>query len=109
MTRRLERMLEDQRLRDAARALVEADVEHLKTDLRVRGLGARALDRIAEGASDVYDEAVDVAEDHKGVLTALIAAVFIWFARNPILSLFDRDEDDAEPDEEDAMYNAEHG
>ena len=33
-----------------------------------------ALDRVREGATDLYDEALDVAEDNKGALAALIAA-----------------------------------
>ncbi len=102
MTRRREQMIDDMHLRNSARALVEADVEHLKSELRSKGLGARALDRIVEGASDVYDEAVDVADDHKGVLTALVAAVFIWFARHPILSLFGHDEDQGDDEDDDA-------
>lgn len=92
------RMLEDRHLRNSAKALVEADIAHIKSDLAERGLGARAADRIADGASEVYDEAVEVASDNKGALAALIAALVLWFARNPILdALFVSDDDD--PDE----------
>ena len=92
------RMLEDRHLRNSAKALVEADIAHIKIDLAERGLGARAADRIADGASEVYDEAVEVASDNKGALAALIAALVLWFARNPILdALFVSDDDD--PDE----------
>lgn len=87
MTWRRERMLEDRHMRDAARALVDADVKNLRADLSVRSIGERALDRITTGASDVYDEAVDVAADHKGALAAIVAALVLWFARNPILEL----------------------
>ena len=92
------RMLEDRHLRNSAKALVEADIAHIKSDLAERGLGARAADRIADGASEVYDEAVEVASDNKGALAALIAALVLWFARNPILdALIASDNDD--PDE----------
>jgi|GEM_PF-424369 len=92
------RMLEDRHLRNSAKALVEADIAHIKSDLAERGVGARAADRIADGASEVYDEAVEVASDNKGALAALIAALVLWFARNPILdALFASDDDD--PDE----------
>lgn len=98
MSGREDRMREDRRLRDAARALVLADVAHLKADLAHRSVGARAADRISSGASDVYDEAVDVARDHKGALAAILAALVVWFTRNPIMdALFgdsDADEDD---------------
>ncbi len=104
MTRR-ERMLEDRYLRDSARALVEADVEHVKTDLARKGLAARTFDTVKDGAVDLYEEAIDVAKDNKGALAALIAAVVVWFARNPLLDLFglgeedDASEDDAGPAE----------
>jgi hypothetical protein len=88
------RMIEDRRLRDAALALVKADFAHLQHDLTTRSLGARFLDRISEGATDVFEEAVDVAENNRGVLATLLAAVLLWFARNPILALFERDEEE---------------
>lgn len=84
MTSRSEQLLHDRHLRDAARALVSADIDNLRADLSIRGLGERAIDRIVSGASDVYDEALDVAADNKGALAAIIAAVVLWFARNPI-------------------------
>lgn len=96
MTARLERMLEDRHLRDAARALVEADVKNLRADLSVKGIGERAVDRITDGASEVYDEAIEVAADHKGALAAIVAALVLWFARHPILeALFGEDEEPA--------------
>lgn len=85
MTPRRLQMLEDRHLRNSARQLVKADIEHLKADLNRRSLPERAVDRIAEGASDVYDEAVEVAADNKGALAAILAALALWFARNPIL------------------------
>lgn len=80
-----EQVIEDMHLRDAARALVEADVENLRADLRIKGVGERAVDRITDGASDVYEEAIEVASDHKGALAAIVAALVLWFARHPIL------------------------
>lgn len=92
-------MLEDRYLRDSARALVEADVAHLKADLAHKGVGARIADRAKEGATDLYDEAVDMAGDNKGAIAALLGAVVLWLARNPILSMFGWG-DQAEEDEE---------
>ena len=102
MTDRRIRMLEDRYLRDSARALVEADVEHLKADFAHKGVAERAFDRIREGAGDLYDEAVDAAEDNKGALAALIAAILVWLARNPILEMLglSGDEEGEEPDEQ---------
>ena len=95
ITRR--QVLEDRHIRDAARALVEADLKNLRADLAVKGIGERAMDRITEGASDVYEEAIEVAADNKGALAALVAAVVLWFARHPILeALFGKDEAEAD-------------
>ena len=93
MNRSREQLLEDRHMRDAARALVEADLENLRADLALKGLGERAVDRIAGGASEVYEEAIEVAADHKGALAAIVAALLLWFARHPILeALFGEDE-----------------
>lgn len=101
MTSRRARMIEDRYLRDSAKALMEADLEHLKTGLSQRGLTERALDKVREGAVDIYEEAVEVAEDNKGALAALVAAVIVWFARNPILGLFGLGEEADTSDEHD--------
>ncbi|QZD92838.1 hypothetical protein K3162_01980 [Qipengyuania xiapuensis] len=100
MSDRRARMLEDKYLRDSARALVEADIQHIKADFAHKSLGERAMDRVTEGAMDLYEEAIDVAEDNKGALAALIAAIVVWFARNPLMSLFGLEphEDDDEWD-----------
>ena len=108
------KMIEDKRLRDSARALVTADIENLKSDLAVKSPGARLADRLAEGASDVYDEALDVARDHKGALTAIAAAMILWFARNPVLATLFGDDwaDNAEPEddlEEDWLHSEQVG
>lgn len=100
MSDRRTRMNEDRHLRNSARALVEADIAHIRADLAQRSLGARAADRIADGASEVYDEAVEVAADNKGALAAIVAALVLWFARNPIIdALFGSEADD--PDHHD--------
>jgi len=93
MTDELERQLrEDRMLRDAARALVEADVANLRASLAGRSISSRILDRIGDGAADVLDEAVAAAENNKGVIATLIAAIMLWFARHPIMDLFTDDE-----------------
>ena len=88
------RMIEDRAIRDAAKALVHADYAHLRADFAGKGIGERMLDNVGEGARDVFERAADAAETHRGVLAALIGAVFVWFARNPIMSLFVAEEGD---------------
>lgn len=92
---------EDRALRNAARALLEADVAHLRASLSGKSIGSRIVDRIGEGAEDVFDQAVELAEDHKGVLATLIAAIVLWFARHPIMSLFTGEDDESAERERD--------
>ena len=100
MTDRKTQMLEDKYLRDSAKALFDADVNHLKADLAQKGVGTRLADRAREGAVDIYEEALVMADDHKGALAALVAAIVVWFARHPLLSAIgvEPEEDAAEPD-----------
>jgi hypothetical protein len=97
------RMIEDRHLRDSARALVEADYENLKSGFLQKSLTERAMDRVRDGAVDIYEEALEVADDNRGALAALLAAIVVWFARNPILSLLGLGADDApDPDDDDS-------
>lgn len=101
MTDTQQQLKEDRALRDAARALVKADVANLRADLTRRGIGARVIDRMGEGARDVFEEAVEIADDNRGTFAALVGALMLFLARNPILSfLFGEEDDDADEDVE---------
>ena len=104
MTDRRLRMLEDKHLRDSARALVEADVEHIKADFANKGMAKRALFRLRENAGELYDEALDVADSNKGAVAAVFAALIVWFARNPLLDMvglgIEQDDERTEPSDE---------
>lgn len=102
MSEHLERRLrEDRALRNAAWALFEADIAHLRASLAGKSISSRIVDRIGEGASDVLDGAMEVADNNKGVIATLIAAIVLWFARNPLIDLFtDHDGAEAEPNTE---------
>lgn len=88
-----QRLREDRVLRNAARALFEADIAHLRASLAGKSISSRIVDRIGEGASDVLDEAMEVADNNKGVIATLIAAIVLWFARHPLIDLFTDDDD----------------
>lgn len=108
MTDRRLRMLEDKHLRDSARALVEADVEHIKADFANKGMAKRALFRLRENAGALYDEALDVADSNKGAVAAVFAALIVWFARNPLLDMvglgIEQDDERTEPSDEAAEH-----
>lgn len=95
MSAPLERLREDRHLRNAARALVDADIANLRAQLSAKTLGERVVGRITAGAGDVYDEAIEVAADHKGALAAIVAALALWFARHPILEALFGEADEA--------------
>ncbi len=107
MSEALEHQLrEDRALRNAARALFHADVAHLRASLSGKSISSRIVDRIGEGASDVLEEAIEVADTHKGVIATLVAAIILWFARNPILGLFSEDDADDGDDADEPERNA---
>ena len=88
MSDQLERQLrEDRMLRDAARAMVEADVAYLRASLAGRSIPNRIADRIGEGAHDAMDEAAELATEHKGLIAAAVAALILWLARHPLINL----------------------
>lgn len=98
----LTRLTEYRGLRDAAWGVVRADIDTLKADLSAHGIGERIKDRAAEEAQDAWDQAREVASDHKGVVAGTVLALAAWFLRGPIgdalAVLFGRDDDDdAEP------------
>lgn len=100
MKRQLDlKLKEDRALRNAARALVAADLANLRADLAGKGFGERIVDRINEGAVDLFDEAVQLADSNRGALAALFGAILLWFARNPIIAFF-TDDDDIDDDVE---------
>lgn len=117
MTRLPARFIEDRALRDAARAVLIEDIEHLRASLAEEGIASRVSSgvtgtistRIRTGARDVLAQAMAQANDYKGVLALLVGAIILFLARGPILDWIealglDADEDDnpgeAAPDAE---------
>lgn len=99
MSEDLERQLrEDRMLRDAARAMLDADIAYLKASLAGRSIPNRIADRIGEGAHDAMDEAADLATEHKGLIAAAIGALILWFARHPLINLLLGEEDERSSD-----------
>ena len=98
------RMNEDRTLRDAARGLVEADIANLRAGLASKTISERILGRVGESASDLLDHAGETAQNNRGILAALIGAITLWFARNPIMSLFN-DEDETDLGEQTTANN----
>ncbi len=85
MSKLLRQMKEDRAMRDTAQTLFKADLEHLKTEMRNKGIKDRIVGRVGETTADMLEEAADLASENKGVLGALGVALALWFGRIPIL------------------------
>lgn len=92
------RLAEDRALRNAALAVLKADVAHAKVSFAPKSIAARTGTRLKEGAEEIYEIAKDRADDNRGVIAVLIGALFLLLARQPILEILGL----AEPGEEDA-------
>jgi len=64
-----------------------ADVEHARISISGKGIAARVGSRVGDGAKDVFEVAKVHADDKRGILAALIGAIVLFFAREPILEV----------------------
>lgn len=83
--------------RDAARAVFDAQMFRVRGDPEAQSLGGRIASRFGEDAKTALHGAMEVAGESKGVIAGTIAALALWFLRNPIIawadSLLTSDED----------------
>ena len=101
-----QRFIEDKALRDAAKGVLDADLAHFQKALEEQGITGRmraqitgkVRNRISAGARDVLEQARDAAGDHRGIIAVLVAALVLWLAREPLLSLFGLTSDNDETD-----------
>ncbi len=104
------RLLEYRALRDAARANFLADVDHAKHSFSGKNIAGRFVDRISEGARDVFDQASETAEDNRGIIAALIGAIVLWLSRGPLLELLgftpETDDENADPQTDAPQHGA---
>lgn len=87
MTKLPQQFIEDRALRDAARSVLMADIEHAKVSLSGKGIATRVGSRVGDGAKDVLEVAKVHADDKRGILASLIGAAIMFFAREPILEI----------------------
>jgi len=80
-----QRFEEDRRLRDTARKVLMADVEHARSDFSAKGIADRIGGRIGDGTKDVYSVAKMHADDHRGIIAIVIGALLLWLGRGPIM------------------------
>lgn len=96
----LARLAEYRALRDEAWTVVRDDLDALQGDLTAHGIGQRIKDRAAEEAQQAWDQARDIASEHKGVVAGTFLALVAWLLRGPIgdalSALFGGDDEDDE-------------
>lgn len=84
-----QQMEADRAVRDSARRLLDANLEAVRADLAERGIGGRIIDRVAEAAADMADEATDLLQDNKGRVAlgagAAAAVGGLWVFRDQIV------------------------
>ena len=88
MTRLPDDFHQDRALRDAARGVLMADIEHAKTSLSKDGLTNRVTSRIQDGAKDALEVTKGHAADKSGLIAGVIALLALWFARQPLMEIF---------------------
>lgn len=71
-------------VRDAARARFDERLKRVRGDIDARGVGGRIADKLGEDAREALDEALDIAGESKGIIAGTVAALALWFLRNPI-------------------------
>ena len=87
-------------LRDDAWALIRDDIDALKLDLEMRGLGARLADRVGGEAREVWLQTLDIAATHRSAVAGTLIALVAWLLRGPIAqgvsAFFGSDDEDTE-------------
>ena len=100
----LARLIQYRVLRDEAWAVVRSDLDALQDDLSAHGIGERIKVRAAEEAQEAWDQARDIASEHKGVVAGTFLALVAWLLRGPIAdalsALFGSDDDGGDEDAE---------
>jgi hypothetical protein len=114
-------LIEDRALRDAARAVLEQDIAHLRTSLARQGVASRVTSRLKTivasrlraGAQDVLAQAKQSAREHPGIIALALGAVLLWLMRGAIVDLveaaFAEDDDDAAAPSESAAAGQDSG
>lgn len=82
-----DRRLEEAReARDLARAAFDAQLQRVRGDPEEESIGGRIARRLGDDARSAFDDAVDIASESKGIVAGTIAALALWFLRNPIIA-----------------------
>lgn len=82
-----QRLAEDRAIRNAARAVHDANLAQVKADLAARGVGGRIVAKAKGDALELAGEALSVARESKGIIAGTLGALTLWFLRGRVTSL----------------------
>lgn len=72
--------------RDDMRRRFDSGLHQVKSDMEASSVGARIAGKLQDDAKAAGVYAIDVIEDNKGVIGGTVAALGIWFFREPIIA-----------------------
>ena len=67
-----------------------ATVVTIRSDLDARGVPGRIADTAGEQAREIFDTAIEVADENRTVVGGTVAALLLWLLRNPLIDLVRR-------------------
>ncbi|HVR91798.1 MAG TPA: hypothetical protein VHG29_12010 [Novosphingobium sp.] len=82
--KRLEELREDRALRNAAKGTFDANLAQVRADFDARGVGGRIVDKATAEVKESAVHALEVADQHRGIVAGTLAALVLWFARKPL-------------------------
>jgi len=83
------KLVEARALRNAARNLVQSDVQLIREGVGERGLAERAFGRVYDSVADAAEGAREITGSPLRIAAVVGAVGVLWFARRPILRAFD--------------------
>lgn len=72
--------------RDSARAVFNSRLAAAKVDLAPAELKRRVVAEAQRSTLSVAHQAIEIANDSRGVVAATVAALALWLARKPIMA-----------------------
>jgi hypothetical protein len=80
------RLSEDRSTRNAARGVFDANMAQVKADLEARSIPGRIVDKADRDVREAIATGLDVASESKGIIAGTLAALVLWFFREPVLA-----------------------
>lgn len=81
------RLAADKANRKAARGLFDSRLAQVKADLAARSVPGRIKAKATDEAAKAIEQGVAVARESKGIIAGTMAALALWFFREPLWQL----------------------